>query len=79
MFLHTVYFWLKPDLTAEQVREFETRCRAGSTFPPSTRAIATPPCGVNWAFQVTVFYCFTWDGCRPRKTWPNSAGLSTRP
>ncbi|HLU70219.1 MAG TPA: Dabb family protein [Fibrobacteria bacterium] len=33
MFVHSVYFWLKPDLTAEQVREFEARGRALITIP----------------------------------------------
>jgi hypothetical protein len=28
MFVHTVYFWLKADLTAEQTAEFVKRCTA---------------------------------------------------
>src|SRR6186997_341478 len=33
MFVHTVYFWLKPDITAEEKREFIKRGSALTTLP----------------------------------------------
>jgi hypothetical protein len=33
MFVHTVYFWLKPDITAEEKQEFIKRGSALTTLP----------------------------------------------
>ncbi len=33
MFVHTVYFWLKPGLAPEQVRSFETLANAMAKIP----------------------------------------------
>jgi hypothetical protein len=43
MLTHTVFFWLKPETTAERRAQFESDLRVLLTIPGSTRAVIGKP------------------------------------
>jgi hypothetical protein len=43
MLTHTVFFWLKPETTAERRAEFESDLRTLLSIPGSTRAVIGKP------------------------------------
>jgi len=47
MFIHSVYFWLKPDLTPEQLAAFEAGMRSLGTIEPVKSIAIGKPAGTD--------------------------------